>query len=271
MFIEPTHESLSIQRQCELLGISRSSYYYHPRPESAQNLELMRLMDAQFMKTPFYGVRRMHQYLLSRDYVVNIKRIRRLYRLMGLEAVYPKPRFKPGGADHKIYPYLLKDYKVMAPNQVWSSDITYIPMARGFLYLVAVIDWFSRYVLAWKLSNSLDAAFCIEALKCALDRYGRPIIFNTDQGVQFTSKEYIDVLDAQKIRISMDGRGRAFDNIFIERLWRSVKYEYVYLNAPETGHELHSGLEWYFDFFNNERRHQSLVNKTPSEVYLKMS
>jgi len=271
MLIEPTHESLCIQRQCELLGISRSSYYYHPRPESAQNLELMRLIDAQFMKTPFYGVRRMHQYLLGRDYIVNIKRIRRLYRLMGLEAVYPKPRFNPGGTDHKVYPYLLKNYKVTAPNQVWSSDITYIPMPRGFLYLVAVIDWFSRYVLAWKLSNSLDAAFCIEALKCALDRYGSPIIFNTDQGVQFTSKNYIDVLDAQNIRISMDGRGRAFDNIFIERLWRSVKYEYVYLNAPETGHELHSGLEWYFDFFNNERRHQSLVNKTPSEVYIKMS
>lgn len=271
MLIEPTHESLSIQRQCEILGISRSGYYYQPRPESAQNLELMRLMDAQFIKTPFYGARRMHQYLLGRGYTVNIKRIRRLCRLMGLETIYPKPRFKPGGAAHKIYPYLLRDYKVTAPNQVWSSDITYIPMSRGFLYLVAIIDWFSRYVLAWQVSNSLDAVFCIEALKCALSRYGVPSIFNTDQGVQFTSKSYIDVLDAQRIQISMDGRGRAFDNIFIERLWRSVKYEYVYINAPETGQELYSGLEWYFDFFNNERRHQSLENQTPSEIYLKMS
>ncbi len=271
MLIEPAHESLSIQRQCELLGVSRSSHYYHPRPESAQNLELMRLMDVQFMKTPFYGVRRMHQYFLGRGYVVNIKRIRRLCRLMGLEAVYPKPRPKLDGAAHKIYPYLLRDYKVTAPNQVWSTDITYIPMPRGFLYLVAVIDWFSRYVLAWQVSNSLDAVFCIEALKFALSRYGAPIIFNTDQGVQFTSKGYTDVLNAHKIQISMDGRGRAFDNIFIERLWRSVKYEYVYLNAPETGHELHSGLEWYFDFFNNERRHQGLKNQTPSEMYLKIS
>jgi putative transposase len=270
ILIDPAHQNLSIQRQCELLDISRSSYYYHPRPESVQNLEFMRLMDVQFMKTPFYGVRRMHQYLLGRGYTVNIKRIRRLYRLMGVEAVYPKPRPKPGDAKYNIYPYLLRDYKVTAPNQVWSSDITYIPMPRGFLYLVAVIDWYSRYVLSWQVSNSLDAVFCIEALKCAL-KYGVPNIFNTDQGVQFTSKDYTDVLNAQNIQISMDGRGRAFDNIFIERLWRSVKYEYVYLNAPENGQELYSGLEWYFDFFNNERKHQRLANNTPAEIYFKMS
>jgi putative transposase len=271
MLIEPSHEYLSIQRQCELLGISRSGYYYQPQPESALNLKLMHLMDVQFMKTPFYGVRRMHQHVLGRGYKVNIKRIRRLYRLMGLEAIYPKPRFKAGGAAHKIYPYLLKDYKVTAPNQVWSTDITYIPMPRGFLYLVAVIDWFSRYVLAWQVSNSLDASFCIQALKYALENYGVPTIFNTDQGVQFTCQDYLDVLDTRKIQISMDGRGRAFDNIFIERLWRSVKYEYVYINAPETGLDLHSGLEWYFDFFNNERRHQSLENQTPAQVYMKMA
>jgi putative transposase len=269
--IEPEHKNISIQRQCELVGLSRSSYYYEPRPESAQNLALMRLMDAQFMKTPFYGVRRMHQYLLGFGYSANVKRIRRLYRLMGLEAIYPKPRPKPDGAAHKVYPYLLKDYKVTAPNQVWSSDITYIPMPRGFLYLVAVIDWFSRYVLAWRVSNSLDAAFCIEALTCALAHYGVPVIFNTDQGVQFTSKDYTDILDGRDIQISMDGRGRAFDNIFIERLWRSVKYEYVYLNAPENGQELHTGLQWYFDFFNNERPHQSLENQTPFQVYSKMA
>ena len=189
---------------------------------------------------------------------------------MGLEAVYPKPRPKFGGADHKIYPYLLGNYKVTAPNQVWSSDITYIPMPRGFLYLVAVIDWYSRYVLSWRLSNSLDAHFCIEALKSAL-QHGEPIIFNTDQGVQFTSKGYTDILNAQNIQISMDGRGRAFDNIFIERLWRSVKYEYVYLNAPTNGHELESDLECYFDFFNNERKHQSLAYQTPAEIYKKIS
>jgi putative transposase len=271
MLIEPSHEHLSIQRQCEFLGISRSGYYYQPRPESALNLKLMHLMDVQFMKTPFYGVRRMHQHVLGRGYKVNIKRIRRLCRLMGLEAIYPKPRFKTGGAAHKIYPYLLKDYKVTAPNQVWSTDITYIPMPRGFLYLVAVIDWFSRYVLAWQVSNSLDAVFCIEALKYALENYGVPTIFNTDQGVQFTCKDYLDILDTREIQISMDGRGRAFDNIFIERLWRSVKYEYVYINAPETGLDLHSGLEWYFDFFNNERHHQSLENQTPAQVYMKMT
>ncbi len=270
MFIDPANASISILRQCELLGISRSNYYYHPRPESEQNLLLMRLMDEQYLKRPFYGVYRMHQYLLRCGYKVNIKRIRRLCRLMGLEAVYPKPRVKFDGTAHKIYPYLLKNYKVTAPNQVWSTDITYIPMPRGFLYLVAVMDWFSRYVLAWKVSNSLEATFCIETLMCAFEK-GKPTIFNTDQGVQFTSEKFLNVLDTRKIKISMDGRGRAFDNIFIERLWRSVKYEYIYLNAPENGWELQHGLEHYFDFFNNERMHRGIENQTPAELYFKMS
>ena len=266
MLIEPCKD-LSIERQCELLGLSRSSYYYRSKSESPLNLKLMRLMDEQFMKTPFYGVRRMHQHLLRAGHNVNIKRIRRLYHIMGIETVYPKPRVRFDGLHHKIYPYFLKDYKVTVPNQVWCSDITYIPMARGFLYLTVVMDWYSRYVLAWRLSNSLDAAFCIEALLSALDRFGLPLIYNTDQGVQYTSKEHIDVLLDREIKISMDGRGRAFDNIFIERLWRSVKYEYVYLNAPEDGHELYAGLEWYFNFFNHERPHQGLADRTPRELY----
>ena len=257
---------MSISRQCELLGLSRSSYYYAPCSETLQNLKIMRLMDEQYLKTPFYGVRRMHACIQSQGYQVNIKRIRRLMRLMGLEAIYPKPRQRFWGPEHNVYPYLLKDLKINQINQVWCSDITYIPMKLGFLYLVAVMDWHSRYVLSWKLSNSLETSFCLEALEEAL-QLGKPEIFNTDQGSQFTSDAFTARLLLDEIKISMDSRGRALDNIFIERLWRSLKYEYVYINAPETGEELYHGLCDYFDFYNHERIHQSLGYQPPANIY----
>lgn len=264
--VESSHNQISIKRQCELLGISRSGYYYEPCSESPENLEIMRLMDEQYLKTPFYGVRRMHQIVLWHHHHVNIKRIRRLYRLMGFEAIYPKPRLSAGSKEHVIYPYLLKGYEITAPNQVWSTDITYVPMANGFLYLVAIIDWFSRYVISWRLSNSLDTYFCIEALMEAL-AYAHPEIFNTDQGVQFTSRNFTSILESKDIRISMDGRGRVFDNIFIERFWRTLKYEDIYLHTYEDGLSLWKGLNRYFHFYNWERPHQSLGNQTPGEKH----
>jgi putative transposase len=226
----------------------------------------MRLMDEQYLKTPFYGVERMHHYIRSCGYETNIKRTRRLLRLMGVEAIYPKPKTTRPVEGHKIYPYLLKDLKIEHANQVWCVDITYIPMRVGFLYLVAVMDWFSRYVLAWTISNSLETHFCLEALDEAL-KLGKPVIMNTDQGSQFTSELFTKQLLDYQIKISMDSRGRALDNIFIERLWRSVKYEYVYLNAPETGCDLWHGLDHYFHFYNYQRPHQSLGYHTPAEVY----
>jgi putative transposase len=266
LLIEPDKCDINISRQCELLGISKSGYYYTPRPESAQNLRIMRIMDEQYLKTPFYGVRRMHAYVKSQGHSVNIKRIRRLLRLMGIEAIYPKPKNNKLLPGHKIYPYLLKGLNINRINQVWSSDISYIPMRLGFMYLVAVIDWYSRYVLSWRLSNSLESRFCLEALEESL-QFGSPEIFNTDQGSQFTSESFTGSLESADIKISMDSRGRALDNIFIERLWRSLKYEYVYLNAPETGEELYHGLCEYFDFYNNERFHQSLGYQAPANVY----
>lgn len=259
---------ISIVRQCELLGLSKSSYYYVPCPESAANLELMRLMDQQYLKTPFYGVRRMHHFINQQGLLVNIKKIRRLLRLMGIEAIYPKPHRHEIETEHRIYPYLLRGLTIDRVNQVWSSDITYIPMKSGFLYLVAVIDWYSRYVLAWRISNSLDVVFCLDALNQALE-LGRPEIFNTDQGSQFTSKQHTDFLLSRSIKISMDGKGRALDNRFIERLWRSVKYEYVYLHAPETGQELYHALAEYFEFYNNRRHHEALAYQSPQSVYFK--
>jgi len=264
--IEPDYKPLSILRQCELLGINRSGCYYEPRPETELNLTIMRLLDEQYLRTPFYGIRRLHHYICSRGYDVNIKRIRRLTGLTGLETIYPKPNISRPLKGHKIYPYLLKGLAIDRINQVWSTDITFIPMRFGFLYLTAIMDWFSRYVIYWTLSNSLDAAFCIEALKAALAA-GRPEIFNSDQGCQFTSKPFTSILEEANIAVSMDGRGRALDNIFIERLWRSVKYEYVYLNSPETGSELRKGLADYFRFYNFERPHQSLEYQTPAKVY----
>lgn len=224
MLVDPLHLQISIQRQCELLGLSRSGYYYEPCPESEEDLLLMPLLDEQYMNTPYYGIRRMQWVLQQKGYRVNHKKIARLLRLMGLEAVYPKPNLSKANGAHKIYPYLLRGVAIEQVNQVWSTDITYIPMVKGFMYLVAVMDWYSRFVLAWQLSNSLEMDFCLDALDSSF-QYGQPQIFNSDQGAQFTAMAFTDKLAAKNIRISMDGRGRALDNVFIERLWRSVKYE----------------------------------------------
>jgi putative transposase len=229
----------------------------------------MRLLDEQYLKTPFYGWRRMAICLERLGYTLNPKRIRRLMRIMGLEAIYPKRRTTVPAKDHQVYPYLLRELEVVAPNQVWCTDITYVPMARGFMYLVAVMDWFSRYVLSWELSNTLDGAFCLTALRSALHR-GRPQIFNTDQGSQFTARAFTDILETENIRISMDGRGRALDNVLVERLWRSVKYEDIYLKEYPSVASLLVGLEAYFRFYNDERPHQSLGYRTPREVHVNL-
>ncbi len=265
--IEPGHQQISIRRQCELVGLKRASYYYQPATANDLNLTLMRLIDEQYTKTPFYGWRKMTIYLRRvKKYQINSKRVRRLMRLMGLQAIYPKPRKKGQAVEHKIYPYLLRDLDIVQPNQVWSTDITYIRMASGFMYLTAIIDWYSRYVLTWQLSNSLDNHFCLVALEQALAQ-AQPQIFNTDQGVQFTAHSFTGHLAAAGIQISMDGRGRALDNIFIERLWRSVKYEHIYLHDYASVPVLQAGLAHYFNFYNYERFHQSLDYRTPAEVY----
>jgi putative transposase len=264
--VEPEHTKLSVRRQCELLGLNRSTWYYEPVAESAENLALMRRIDEQYLRTPFYGSRRMAVWLQAEGQEVNRKRVQRLMRLMGLEAIYPKPRTTITGAGHKVYLYLLRNLEVTRPDQVWSADITYVPLRSGFLYLMAILDWYSRYVLAWRLSNSLDTDFCLEALEEALSR-SRPEIFNTDQGVQFTSQEFTGRLESAAVAISMDGKGRALDNVFVERLWRSVKYEEVYLKDYATGVECHTGLKEYLRFYCEERPHQSLDYQTPTEVY----
>lgn len=264
--IEPEHPHLSLRQQCKLIGLNRSSYYYQPAKESELNLELMRLIDENYLKRPFYGYPKVTIFLREAGYQVNEKRVYRLMRLMGLQAVGPKPRTSQPGKEHKIYPYLLRGVKITHPNQVWSTDITYVPMNHGFMYLVAVLDWYSRYVLSWEISNTLDGDFCLSTLEEAL-RGGKPAIFNTDQGAQFTANVFTGRLEKANIQISMDGRGRVFDNIFIERLWRSVKHENIYLNEYETGTELVAGLENYFNFYNHERYHQSLDYRRPAEVY----
>jgi putative transposase len=257
---------LSIRRQCELLGLSRSSFYYEPAGVSAEDLRLMGLIDRQYTARPFYGSRRMVLWLEQQGEVVNRKRVRRLMRIMGLETIYPKPRLSQAGQGHRVYPYLLRGVKIERRDQVWSTDITYIPMASGFMYLTAVIDWYSRYVIAWGLSNSLDGSSSLEVLEEALDR-GKPEIFNTDQGVQFTASDFTGRLEAAGVAVSMDGRGRALDNVFVERLWRSVKYEDIYVWCYETVGELRRGLGRYFEFYNEERPHQSLADRTPAAVY----
>ena len=264
--IEPAYESLSVRRQCALLGLNRSTWYYEPREESAENLALMRRIDEQYLHRPYFGSRRMAQWLKVEGTPLNRKRVQRLMRLMGLEAIYPKPRTTVAGAGHKIYPYLLRNVAVERPNQVWSADITYVPLRKGFLYLTAVMDWYSRYVLAWRLSNSLDGDFCVEALEAALS-CGRPEVFNSDQGVQFTSREFTSRLESAAVAISMDGKGRALDNVFVERLWRSVKYEEVYLHDYSTGAECYAGLSAYLTFYCEERPHQALGYRTPAAVY----
>jgi putative transposase len=248
------------------LGISRGSYYYEPAGESADNLNYMRQIDEQYMRTPFYGVEKMTEHLRSLKYTVNEKRIRRLMRKMGLEAIYCKPNLSKPNPEHKIYPYLLKGLNIERANQVWSSDITYLPMTHGYLYLVAIIDLYSRYVLSWELSNSLETSFCIRALEYSLTK-SKPEIFNTDQGSQFTSNDYTGILLKNEILVSMDGKGRALDNVFIERLWRSLKYEDIYLKSYDSGKELYDGLKAYFHFYNYERPHQGLRYQKPAEIY----
>lgn len=264
--IETGHPTLSIRRQCQLIGLNRATYYSEPSGETALNLELMRRIDEQYLKTPFYGIRRMTAQLQREGHEVNHKRIARLMRHMGIQAIFPRKRLSQPGEGHTIYPYLLRGVKIERTDQVWSIDITYVPMAQGFMYLVAIIDWHSRYVLAWRLSNTLDTTFCLEALNEAL-AHRQPEIFNTDQGAQFTSNDFTNRLLEAEVRISMDGRGRALDNIFVERLWRSVKYEDIYLKNYETVPALEKGMSDYFRFYNHERLHQSLGYRTPAEVY----
>lgn len=268
--VEAKHPRLTITRQCDLLSISRSSFYYEVKGESPLNLELMRLIDEQFLEDPSAGARQMVRYLRQKKYRVNRKRVQRLMRKMGLEAIYQKPRTSKPHPEHKVYPYLLKGMDICEPNQVWCADVTYIPMRRGFLYLVAIMDWASRKVLSWRLSNTLEASFCVDALEEALGRYGRPGIFNTDQGSQFTSFEFTGVLKEAGINISMDGKGRWMDNIMIERLWRTLKYDCVYLKAWETGSEAREGIGRWFERYNGRRPHSSLDGRTPHEAYFNL-
>jgi putative transposase len=260
-WIDPEHAELSIRRQCELLDLERSTYYYEPAEETPENLALMRAIDEEYLQRPFYGSRRLAQAL-----GLNRKRVQRLMRIMGLEAVGPKPRTTRRAKEHKIYPYLLRNVEVTRPDQVWSTDITYIPLGSGYLYLTAVLDWYSRYVLAWRLSPTLEGRFCLEALDEALG-ISQPEIFNTDQGSQFTSTAFTSRLEERGIAISMDGRGRALDNAFIERLWRTVKYEEVYLQEYAGGEDALAGLKRYWRFYNRARPHQSLDYRTPGTVY----
>jgi len=264
-WVEPSAE-YSLRRQCKLAGISRSSMYYVPVPECEENLVLMRLIDEQYMRHPEFGYPRMTDWLKAQGHEVNHKRVARLMQRMGLQAITPGPHTSKPAPGHTIYPYLLRNVEVERVNQVWSTDITYIPMRRGFMYLTAVIEWYSRYVLAWELSNTLESLFCITALERALTQ-GTPEIFNTDQGAQFTSQAFTHVLLDKQIAISMDGRGRALDNVFIERLWWSLKYEEVYPKCYGDGRALYKGLGAYFGYYNNERRHTALDKRTPAEVF----
>ena len=277
------HKRISVRRQCELLGLNRSSFYYQPKKasrslkngaidiispiwETPENLRIMDRIDALYMDHPFYGSRNMRTVLNREGYQVNRKRIQRLMRLMGIQAIYPKPRLSIGGKGHKIYPYLLKGLTIERPDQVWCADLTYIRLAHGFVYLVAIMDWYSRFVLSWRVSNTMDTEFCLTAFREALET-GKPEIFNTDQGAQFTSDEHTSLLKDAGIQISMDGRGRVFDNIMIERFWRSLKYQDIYIKDYQTVMELISGLNAYFQFYNFERPHQSLSDQPPATIY----
>jgi putative transposase len=265
-WIDPEVSGPSVRRQCELLGLHRSNLYYEPVPESVEDLRLMRLMDEEYLRHPFVGSRRMVLWLAKQKEVVNRKKVQRLLRKMGLQAIAPGPRTTVPAAGRQVYPYLLRGVEIVRPNQVWACDITYVPMPRGYLYLTAVMDWFSRCVLAWQLSNSMDVEFCLEALDEAL-HHGRPEIFNTDQGSQFTSREFTGRLERESIAISMDGKGRAIDNVMIERLWRTVKYENIYLKEYTTGADCHEGLKAYFQYYCHERPHQGLANQTPWQAF----
>jgi putative transposase len=265
--LDRAHRELSIRRQCEMLGLARSGVYRKRPPANDNDLEAMRRVDALFTARPFFGARRIAATLTEDGFPIDRKRVRRLMRLMGIEALGPKPRTTQRAPGHKIFPYLLRDMKIDRPGQVWAADITYIPIGKGFLYLVAVIDWTSRAVLSWRLSNTMDASFCVEALEEALARYGRPEVFNTDQGSQFTGMTFTGVLVAAGIRISMDGRGRWMDNVFIERLWRSLKYEDVYLKGYADGIEARAGIGEWIAFYNENRLHQSLAYRAPMAVF----
>ena len=265
--IDPGHPRLSIVRQCELASISRSSFYRGPTAENEATLRLMRLIDEQFLETPWYGSRQMARHLRRNGWCVGRHRVRRLMLKMGLAPIYQRPKTSEPHPQHRIWPYLLRHLTIDRPNQVWCADVTYIPMRRGFLYLVAIMDWFSRKVLAWRLSNTMDADFCVTALEEAIARFGRPEIFNTDQGSQFTSFAFTNTLRDAGIRISMDGRGRWMDNVFIERLWRSLKHEDVYLQGYADGQEANAGIAKWIGFYNNWRPHQALRNRTPMAVW----
>jgi len=265
--IDPHEPKLSIVRQCKLVNISRSSLYFNAKGESPLNLKLMRLIDEQFLQTPYFGSRQMMRWLQRRGYRVGRKRVRRLMRKMGLTPIYQAPKTSLANPAHKVYPYLLRDMTIDRPNQVWCADITYIPMRRGFLYLVAIMDWYSRKVLSWRLSNTMEASFCVDALKEAFAKHGMPTIFNTDQGSQFTSLEFTEAVRNSGVKISMDGKGRWMDNVFIERLWRSLKYECVYLHALDTGSEARVGIGQWIDFYNMRRPHSTFDGRTPHEVY----
>ncbi|MCK9452451.1 MAG: IS3 family transposase [Bacteroidales bacterium] len=266
MIVSIDHK-LSVRQQCKLLGISRSGFYYQPVVESQENLKLMRLMDEHYLKHPTHGVLRMQDHLRSLGYAPNEKRVRRLLRLMGLMAIYPKKNLSKLGLVKYICPYLIRELKIDRPNQVWAIDITYIPMAKGFLYLTAIIDLYSRFVVSWGISNSLDAASVHDVFKRAILKHGKPEIINSDQGSQFTCKEWTELMAKENVQISMDGKGRALDNIFIERLWRSVKYDHVYLWPANDGRELYLGLKEYFQYYNFELAHQGIGRKTPAFLY----
>jgi len=265
--IEPAHPKLSVTQQCELLGLPRSSFYYQPEPMPEEDARMMRGIDELYLAYPFYGSRQMTRALRREGHTINRKRVQRLMRLMGLEAIYQKPNLSRPNAAHKIYPYLLRTLAVTRPNQVWATDITYVPIRGGCIYLCAVIDWFSRRVLAWELSNTLDATFCVRAVERAIAEHGVPEIFNTDQGCQFTSREFTQPLLDLGVKLSMDGKGRALDNVFVERLWRSVKYEEIHLRGYVSGVDAYAHLERYFDFYNHRRPHSSLDDRTPDEAY----
>jgi len=261
-------ETMSMRKQCQLLDVNRSGLYYKKKEESEYNRMLMNMIDEEFTRHPYMGVPSMTAYLRDTGKKCGPKRVRRLIRKMGLEAIYPKPNTSKANKQHKIYPYLLRDVIVERPNQVWSTDITYIRLRHGFAYLVAVMDWYSRSILSWRLSNTMDASFCCEALDEALSKHGTPEIFNSDQGAQFTSTEFINRLKNNQISISMDGRGRALDNVFVERLWRTVKYQNVYIKGYETMYQAQEGLTEYFEYYNHERLHQSLDYKRPWDIYI---
>jgi putative transposase len=265
--IETDHPQLSVARQCALLGLARSTYYYQPAPVSTEELAVRAALDRAYTRWPFYGSRRLAWALQREGFAVGRKRVQGLMRALGLEAIYPKPRLSVPGASAPKYPYLLRGLTIERPNQVWAVDITYVPLAWGWLYLVALLDWYSRYVLAWRLSNTLETAFCVAALDEALAQHGAPQIHNNDQGAQFTSGDYVQRLESHGIQISWDGRGRVYDNIFVERLWRTVKYEYLYLHEHPDGRQLEQGLSDYWRFYNEERPHQALGHRTPAEVY----